>query len=176
MAIDYDRTAETTELGETIELGRRRRRQKGQAKQNRRRRYRKNRSKAKRRGKQYRTRNKSKIKRYEKRRRRNPSRHKMMKDAGLRAFSMDVPFVDLEHGVPGVIKSINPEEETLQGLLNGQPKEYDILDFLDQSTLTGEDEELFQALDETYEYQEGEEPVSDEEYDMNVYSYDRTKV
>lgn len=168
MVASYDRRADMDEQGA------RRRRQKGRDRLERRRRYRKNRSKAKRRQKQYRSRNKAKIKRYEKKRRRNPSRHRLLK-AGLQQLSMQVPFEDLDYGLEGIIDSVDPDEELVHAVLDtGATKDYDILDFLDTTVLLGDDDsELFQILDQTYEYEPEDEPVSDEEYDMHVYSYDR---
>lgn len=176
--------AETTEVGETTELGlQRRRRQKGQARIQRQRRYKKNRSQAKRRAKQYRSRNKAKIKRYEKRRRRNPSQHRLRPASqGLRMLAMEVQFEDLNQGRPGVVHSVNPTEETLQTTLDGEPREYDILDFLDSTVVLDEDDaELYQALDETYEYKPEDDEEEDwdwaydEDEDDMVYSYDRRR-
>lgn len=130
-----------------------RRRQRGIKKRVRQKTYRRTKQKSKRQSQKWRKRNPSKVKRYRRKRKLNPKRHR------LRMAEVEKPFWDLEHGQEGEVTSINPEEETLQAMVNGQPKEYGVFGFLDTAVFLSEEGEsaFFNVLDDAYDAEPLEE-------------------
>lgn len=147
IAGELESLAMAVEAGEEISAWKPRRRQRGKKKRERQKRYRQTKQKSRRQSQKWRKRNPSKVKRYERKRRRQPQRHR------LRRAMEGVPFWDLEHGAEGEVVQVNPEQESLQAMVEGQPKEYGVFSFLDETVFTSPEgeTEFFDTLDQAWD-------------------------
>lgn len=145
-----------------ISARQRQRRQKGEDRRERRQRYRRTKATAKRQSARYRKTHRHQTKRYQKRYRKNPKRFQRRR-AGVFAFN-NTPFVDLEHGVEGEIQHVDCEGELVQTILNGEPREYGLWDFLDTAVFPTEESEgeFFGQLDQEFDVEDEDDDADDD--------------
>jgi len=135
-------------------------RQKGDALRKRRQQYRRSKSKSKRQSKLWRQQHPSAVKKYHKQLKLHPNLHKLRRRASERTLATEVPFWDLSTGQEGQVETFLPDTEQVQTRVNGEPKLYDLFDFLDSTAIVTEEAEndLLTLLDEYYEAEEGPSP------------------